>query len=130
MTDSRTVTLDPFAVESIEYQFYFPEPGEFAHYPATVAADGQLIAKAAEKRFDVVAQPTEQDVISWEKLADTGTAEQIEAYLQTANLQEIDWMRVAHRMKDDAIYRVVLGILKRAKIADRRIVGIWVRASR
>ena len=29
MTDSRTITLRPFAVEAIEYQFYFPAEGTF-----------------------------------------------------------------------------------------------------
>ena len=122
MTDSRTLTLEPFAVQSIEYQFYFPAPGEFTHYPATVAADGKLIAKAKEKAFDVVAQPTDPNVVSWEKLADAGTAEQIQAYLQEANLQEIDWMRVAHRMKDDAIYQVISSVLQQAKLP---IVELW-----
>ncbi len=122
ITDSRTVTLEPFAVQSIEYQFYFPAPGEFAHYPATVAAEGKLIAKAAEKAFDVVVQPTDPNAVSWEKLADSGTAEQIDAYLQEANLQEIDWMRVAHRMKDDAIYQVISKVLQQAKLP---ISDLW-----
>lgn len=122
MTDSRTVTLEPFAVQTIEYPFYFPAAGEFTHYPATVAADGQLIAKAAEKSFVVVAQPTESGEVSWEMIADTGTAEQIEAFLREANLREIDWTRVAHRMKDESVYRVVTAVLQQARLP---ITELW-----
>jgi hypothetical protein len=122
MTDSRTVMLEPFAVQSIEYPFYFPMIGGFTHYPATVAADGQLVAKASEKQFNVVAEPTESDRLTWEKVADSGTPAQIESFLEEANLREIDWVRIAHRMKDDAVYRVVTSVLRRANLP---IAELW-----
>ncbi len=122
MTDSRTVMLEPFAVQSIEYPFYFPAKGDFTHYPATVAADGQLIAKASEKQFNVVAEPTESDELTWEKVADSGTPTQIESFLKEANLRQIDWMRIAHRMKDDAVYRVVTSALRQARLP---IAELW-----
>jgi len=41
---------------------------------------------------------------------------QIKEFLQGANLREIDWMRVAHRMKDQEIYRVVIDVLSESRI--------------
>jgi hypothetical protein len=53
-TDSRTLTLQPFQVEKIEYQFYFPRPGEFVHYPVCVASEGTLAARGSERTFNVL----------------------------------------------------------------------------
>lgn len=121
-TDSRSVTLKPFAVQSIDYQFYFPAAGEFTHYPATVSSDGKLVAKAELKTFKVVEQLSDSGGIRWEVLAQSGTAEQISAFLQQANLQEIDWIRIAHRMKDQEIYQVVIKTLRQARLP---ILDLW-----
>lgn len=115
-TDSRTLTLKPFAVEAIEYQFYFPAAGDFQHYPSTVAIEGKLIAQSAEKRFEVVAEPSKESALTWESVAKTGTAEEIDAFLDEANLHEIDWMLVIHRMQDEDVYRVVIDALDHAKL--------------
>ncbi len=116
ITDSRTLRLPPFAVEAVEYQFYFPAAGDFAHYPATVAADQELIARGVEKAFSVVTQPSEQNTVTWEKLALSGTATEIAEFLGKENLREIDWMQIAHRMQDEEIYQVVIDVLGEAKL--------------
>lgn len=121
-TDSKTVVLEPFAVNAISYEFYFPVAGEFAHYPATVASDGKLITQSTEKTFAVVEQPTQQDQITWEGLAATGTSEQIKAFLQSANLRDLNWNLVAHRMRDQAVYQVVLGVLESANLP---LTNLW-----
>ncbi len=121
-TDSRTITLEPFAVQAIQYQFYFPAAGQYVHYPATVAVDGKLIARGTEKRFDVVDEPSEDDRITWEKIARTGTPAQITEFLATANLRELDWMLVAHRMADQEVYQVIIKTLADAKLP---IDALW-----
>ncbi len=106
-TDSKTLVMDPFAVQRIEYQFYFPAAGEFAHYPATVGADGKLVARGSERSFHVVAVPSKLNEESWPAVAAEGSAEKIDQFLSKANLQKLDLALVAHRMRDEAIYRVV-----------------------
>ncbi len=115
-TDSLTVVLEPFAVQSIEYQFYFPAAGSFVHYPATVSAAGKLIARGTEKEFNVVEQPTEDDTITWEKIVRSGSADEIREFLADANLRKLDWMLVAHRLQDQEVYRVVIETLRDAKM--------------
>ncbi|NNE01424.1 MAG: carboxypeptidase regulatory-like domain-containing protein [Pirellulaceae bacterium] len=115
-TDSRSVTLEPFAVQAIEYQFYFPMPGEFKHYPATVASDQKLLARGSEKTFTVVDEETEDDRITWEKMARSGTPQQIKDFLAEANLRDLDWMLVAHRMQDQNVYQAVIGVLDDANL--------------
>ncbi|MGI9429021.1 MAG: hypothetical protein ACR2NM_10205, partial [Bythopirellula sp.] len=124
-TDSRTITLSPFAVEAVEYQFYFPAEGSFAHYPSTVAVDDKLIAQGTEKQFTVVAQPTQQQTVTWEKTARTGTAAQIDEFLDGANLREIDWLLIAHRMQDKEVYQVIVKVLDQAKLP---ITELWAYA--
>jgi len=106
-TDSRTMTLEPFAVQRIEYAFYFPTAGNFGHYPVSVGIDGQLVARGNERTFNVVATPSKLDEESWPAVAAFGDATKIEAFLAEANLRKIDLGLVAHRMKDRAIYNVV-----------------------
>ncbi len=106
-TDSKTLVMEPFAVQRIEYQFYFPAAGEFVHYPTTVGADGKLVARGSERSFHVVAVPSKLDEESWPAVAAEGSAEKIDQFLSKANLQKIDLALVAHRMRDEAIYRVV-----------------------
>jgi len=122
-TDSRTLTLQPFQVEKIEYQFYFPQPGEFVHYPVCVAADGKLAARGIERTFHVLAAPSKIDERSWQSIATTGTAEQITVFLQTANLREIDWNLVLHRLTDRSIYDAVTAVLAANRITLQPLWG-------
>ncbi|MGB7346298.1 MAG: hypothetical protein WBD20_18920 [Pirellulaceae bacterium] len=116
VTDSRTITLEPFAVQAIEYQFYFPSAGQFTHYPATVASEGKLLARGSEKTFNVVVQPTEDDTVTWEKIARTGSPEQMREFLSDANLRDLDWMLVAHRMNDQDVYKTITTVLDDANL--------------
>lgn len=122
-TDSRTVTLAPFAVQAIEYHFYFPASGEFTHYPANVADADRLIAQSEVKQFKVVDQPTEEQAVTWENVARNGTPEQITEFLAEANLRELDWMLVAHRMDDQNAYQAVMKVLVESNIP---VADLWV----
>ena len=81
-----------------------------------MAADGTLIARGTEKDFKAVADPTEQEAVTWEKIAVSGTPAQIEAFLDETNLREIDWIRIAHRMRDQDVYRVIAKVLDDANL--------------
>ena len=87
-----------------------------------MAVDDKLIAQSAEKQFTVVAQPTEQSAVTWENIARTGTATEIEKFLDGTNLREIDWMLIAHRMQDQDVYQVVVKVLDQAKLP---ITELW-----
>jgi hypothetical protein len=121
-TDSQTIVLEPFAVQAVTYEFYFPVAGAFVHYPATVASEGKLIAQAEPREFTVVEQLTDQQAVTWERIAEVGDAAQIKGFLQQANLRKIDWILVAHRMKDQAIYQVVVDALRESRLP---IAPLW-----
>ncbi len=115
-TDSKTLVMEPFAVQRVEYLFYFPAAGEFTHYPATVGSEGSLVARASERSFRVVAAPSKLDEESWPAVAASGSADKIDRFLTNANLQKLDLGLVAHRMRDVAIYQVVTKHLSENRI--------------
>ncbi len=62
-THSVHMDLDPYHTQTLEYRFYFPLPGKFAHYPVQVASSdaansGEVLGFAAPFTFNVVRQPT------------------------------------------------------------------------
>lgn len=122
-TDSRTLKLQPFQVENIEYQFYFPQPGQFVHYPVCVSTEGTLAARGSERTFNVLASPSKLDERSWQAIATAGTAEQIAEFLQTANLRELDWNLILHRLTDRSVYDAVTGVLSTHRLALQPIWG-------
>jgi hypothetical protein len=122
VTDNHTILLKPLAVESVEYEFYFPNAGEFTHYPATVSADGRLLGRGGEKEFHVVGEPSGLDPESWESIARNGTPGQVREFLQEANLRELEWMLIAHRMRDAEVYSVVTDILAEAQLD---LAALW-----
>ncbi len=115
-TDSITVRIEPYQVQQITYQFYFPKAGTFIHYPICVSSDGTTVARAAERTFNVVETATKIDEASWEQVARSGSAERIQKYLQSANLRNLDWSLVLHRLRDRAIYDVILSSLETARL--------------
>ncbi|MEM9586093.1 MAG: hypothetical protein AAGA03_02330 [Planctomycetota bacterium] len=121
-TDSRTLRLPPFAVQAVDYQFYFPQSGSFTHYPATASQGGTLMARAAAQPFNVVDQPSNTNRESWEAIARSGSPQQIRDFLAKANLHELDWMLVAHRMRDQGVYRVVTQAMASIR---RPLTDLW-----
>jgi hypothetical protein len=121
VTDSKTIKLAPFAVSSVSYQFYFPSAGEFGHYPATVSRDGQLLAQGDEKTFTVLDDWTD-DSVTWQSIARDGTADQIKQFLQNANLHELDFGLVLHRLRDRSVYEAVTSVLAGVRLPEQ---GVW-----
>ena len=122
-SDSRTVVIEPFQVAKIEYQFYFPAAGSFVHYPVCLSAQERVVARGTERTFAVVDQPTKIDETSWEQIAASGTPERIARFLATANLRKLDWSPIAHRLRERAVYDVVLPILEQGHLWDATVWG-------
>ena len=114
LTRGMPVVLDPYATVRIEYAFYFPAAGEFAHYPAHVSKDGALVAKAAVQpaRMKVVAVPTEVDDKSWERISQDGTADEVLAFLGSQNLQQLPLDRMLWRMRDRSFFDRATALLR------------------
>lgn len=106
-TRGAPVKLDPFATTTLEYFFYFPQPGAFTHYPVHVAQNAELLAAAPAVSLQAVAQLTKIDRTAWPFLSQNGTNEEVLTYLQNENLQRIDLEQIAFRMQDPDFFRAV-----------------------
>ncbi len=118
-SSSQTMMLKPFEVQFVSYAFYFPRSGTYQQYPATASLEGVMIAKAEAKEFSVLSEEPIANELDWDSLAISGSEEQLRAFFQTANLQTLDWMKIAHRMRDKTIYQLVTDQLRTAKISEQ-----------
>ena len=95
-----------------EYYFYFPRPGEYAHYPVQVFYEGRLLAHADPGELLVAEQPTRQDPESWNYVSQFGSDAQVLQYLSDKNVHRVALKKIAFRMRDAAFFRQVLELLR------------------
>ncbi|MAF67105.1 MAG: hypothetical protein CMJ84_15785 [Planctomycetes bacterium] len=121
---TRGVPLEvgAYGTATLEYAFYFPQAGEFPHYPAHVADGGELVAFADPSVLSVRAERASIDEDSWEYVSQLAPPEAVWAHLDRANLRAIDLHRIAWRMRDAAFYRRTLELL-RERLAYHH--GLW-----
>ncbi len=112
------VDLEPHGTETVEYFFYFPAVGRYAHYPVTLARNDKVLAGAAPFTFNVVAQLTKVDKTSWAWLSQNGTPEEVLAFLREANLHRLKLVEMAWRMKDAAFFRPAIDLLAARHVYD------------
>jgi hypothetical protein len=127
LTRSTPVTLQPYSTAQVQYTFYFPEAGSFAHYGAQVSQAGQHLAASSSVTLTVLAEPESVDEHTWSYIADWASNERVLEYLQRANLERIDLSRIAFRMRDAEFYRQVLDLLSRS---GRFVPELWAYAVR
>ncbi|MBX3462200.1 MAG: hypothetical protein KF830_03440 [Planctomycetes bacterium] len=111
-TRSTTVELQPYATATIEYAFYFPAPGEFAHYPVQATERGRLAASATPRALRVVATPSRIDTSSWEHVSQQGSPAEVMAHLDAANVRRLDLAKVAWRLRDREFFTTLLTRLR------------------
>ena len=120
-TRSVHIDLDPYRTWTMDYFFYFPEPGRFGHYPVHVAKQGKLVAFAAPSTFKVVEKPSSVDKNSWQYISQNGTPEQVLAFLKEHNLSRVKLEKIAWRMKDRSFFRRVLALLARRHVYNQTL---------
>jgi hypothetical protein len=111
-TKTHLLDLEPYRTQTIDYLFYFPLPGKFAHFPVNVAKNEQYITSAEPFTFNVVEKPTKIDTQSWDYISQNGTPEQVLALLNRENVQTLNLEKIAFRMKDRNFFEAVTKALR------------------
>jgi hypothetical protein len=111
-TRSVLLDLEPYRTQTIDYLFYFPLPGDFAHFPVHVAKNEQYLAASQPFTFHVVEKPTKIDTQSWDYVSQNGTPEQVVAMLNRENVQSLNLEKIAFRMKDKSFFETVTALLR------------------
>ena len=109
---SAPVALDAFGTRTMEYLFYFPAVGDFAHYPPHVSQDGALAGAADAAVRKVVATPTVVDTKSWEHVSQLSSLDELLAWMSEHNLLRVDLSRIAWRLRDKEAFRRVVELLR------------------
>ncbi|HEX6984298.1 MAG TPA: hypothetical protein VF170_02925, partial [Planctomycetaceae bacterium] len=120
-TKGVRLDLAPYGTQVVEYHFYFPTPGDFAHYPVQVSDGEKALAAAASVTFHVVAEPSRVDAGSWAYVSQHGSDEEVLAFLETKNVQRLDLARIAFRMKDPAFFERAIALLSARHAYDRTL---------
>ncbi len=126
-TRGTTVELQPYATAQLEYFFYFPATGEFAHYPAHAAEKGRIAANATARALRVVDVPTTVDTTSWEVVSQQGSLPDVLAFLDRSNLQRLDLDKIAWRMQDQGTFLAVLDLLRKRRIYHDTLWSYGIR---
>ena len=111
-TRSVRVVLTPFHVWTGEYFFYFPKPGEFAHYPVHAWSGEKLVGSAQPRALNVVATPSQVDTASWDHVSQNGTEDQVIEFLRHRSLAGVDLDRMAWRLKSKAFFERAVQMLR------------------
>ncbi|OWK38436.1 hypothetical protein FRUB_07556 [Fimbriiglobus ruber] len=111
-TKTVVVDLEPYRTHTLDYLFYFPRPGRFAHFPAHVAKNEQFVAAAQATTFDVVKKPTKLDTTSWDYVSQHGTTEEVISFLDRENVNALNLDKIAFRMRDRAAFESIVTLLR------------------
>ncbi|GJM23143.1 MAG: hypothetical protein DHS20C15_30580 [Planctomycetota bacterium] len=111
-TQSRSVRLGAYSTERLEVSFYVPRAGPSTLFPVHVSQDGELLAAATGRHFEVLAEAPELDTSSWVHVSQAGSLDDVLSFLTDANLFELDLSELAWRMRDRAAFEAVLELLR------------------
>ncbi|KAF8982297.1 hypothetical protein BGZ46_001523 [Entomortierella lignicola] len=126
LESGQDIQLAPHGNFQYEYGFYFPEEGDFAHYPAHVSNYEDVIAFAAPAILKVRA-PTpdrkETDTGTWNYILKHGTRENILAKLESSPLTSLPIDQLLPRLYKDRrfLQQVTTALRLRQEYSER----IW-----
>ena len=120
-TRGQYVQLQPYSTLTFEYHFYFPLPGQFAHYPIHVAKNEKMIASVEPTSLKVVAKLTKIDVTSWEYISQNGTQDEVVAFLKANNIDRLALEKIAWRMHDAAAFSAVVELLSQRHVYNNTL---------
>lgn len=110
-TRTAHLTLEPYHTQTIDYHFYFPAAGKFAHYPVHVAMNEELVTFAKPMTFEVVDKPTKVDTQSWDYVSQHGTDDEVLTFLKKNNVQTLNLEKMAFRMRDKKFFVAAVDLL-------------------
>jgi hypothetical protein len=109
---SLPVGIEPYRTATLDFHFYFPQPGKFSHFPVHVSRDTKTAAFAAPFMFKVVPKPTINDPASWDYVSQHGTDNEVISFLEQHNLHFLDPGKMLWRMKNADFFRRAVAHLK------------------
>lgn len=135
LKSGQDIELGPHKTFEYEYGFYFPEQGEFAHYPAHVSNYKDIIAFAAPSVLKVsTPQPDQQqktaDLASWNHILKRGSNDEILTKLVTSPVSSLPVDLLIPRLtRDPRLLHQVTSILRSRQEYIERVWQLSLTAS-
>jgi hypothetical protein len=111
-TKAVPVELEPYRTATVDYLFYFPKAGKFAHFPAHVSKGERIVAAAKPTTFEVLEKPSKLDTDSWDYVSQFGSDDDVIAMMKRENVNALNLEKIAFRMKDRAFFERSTALLK------------------
>ncbi|MDT7785206.1 MAG: hypothetical protein QOF58_3625, partial [Pseudonocardiales bacterium] len=111
-TRTVQVDLEPYRTHTVDYLFYFPQPGKFTHFPAHVAKSEHVVAAAAPIAVEVLEKPRTLDTASWDYVSQFATDDEVLAMMNRENCSALNLEKIAFRMRDNLFYQKVITLLR------------------
>jgi hypothetical protein len=112
-TKSQALRLESYRTFTMDYYFYFPKAGDFAHHPVHVSKSEKVVAFAEPFSFHVVDELTKLDTGSWDYVSQFGKPADVLAFLDQHNVHQLNLDRMAWRLKDAAFFSKALALLQK-----------------
>lgn len=114
----QDVILHAHGSRTITTSFYFRFPGTYSVFPANVSKDGMFVASSLEgssmvTEVDVVKEVTQVDKTSWVDVSKRGTDEDILAFLNDNNVNDLTVEEVVPRLGKKEMFLKVTDLLRK-----------------
>ncbi len=117
---SHQLSLASYATQKVEYQFYFPSAGKFAHFPANVCLGGTVIARANSQTLNVVKTRTRISEEDYRDVLSTMDPKKILSFFRThpaTGIKGFQWTALnAMLSRDREFFLAFVRILREQKI--------------
>lgn len=123
-TKSWSQVVEPYGTYRREFFFYWPEPGQFNHFPVHVNKNGETIGYAKEDPvMNVEAGLLEPDTSSWRYIANLAEEEKVIEFLaESSEAQSVDLSKICWRFRDNPdFFDSVCDILRSRRIYNERV---------
>ena len=110
-TKTVHLALEPYHTQTLEYHFYFPAAGQYAHFPVHVAKNETLIASTLPTPLNVVEKPTKVDTGSWDYVSQYASTDEMLTFLDQHNVNALNLDRIAWRLQDPKVFEAVISKL-------------------
>ncbi|KAF9179501.1 hypothetical protein BGZ51_006867 [Haplosporangium sp. Z 767] len=128
LESGQDIRLDPHGTFQYEYGFYFPDQGDFPHYPAHVSNYEDIIAYAAPSVLRVRAplpNRKEIDMSNWSYILKYGTRDDILSKLESSPFSSLPVDLVLPRLyKDQILLQQVTELLRSRREYSEQIWAI------
>ncbi|GLE08669.1 hypothetical protein PINS_up019984 [Pythium insidiosum] len=126
-TKNEVVEVAAHSSTQLSYEFYFPEVGEFEHYPAHASLNGEVVARATQDAectpIKVVPLATIVDLTSWTDVATRGSIADVIAFLSNEKtVRAFDLSVLYWRCQDVSFYSGMVNYLRQRMVFDE---GVW-----